>query len=232
MKEEIIAKRLAELGNITRLRIFRHLVKAGHSGAAVGEIQAKLQVPNSTLSHHISRLVNVGLVKQRRDGRVLHCLPQYAVLDDTIDFLREECCINENPCHNEEKMKKVLFVCVENSCRSQMAEAFGKIHGQGVFESHSSGSKPSGKVNPKAIAAMAELDYDLNAHSSKSLDEIPQVEYEYAITMGCGDECPNVKAKQRTDWSIPDPKHLEPGEFNQVREIIEQKVLELVKELS
>lgn len=232
MKEELIAKRLAELGNLTRLQIFRYLVKAGHSGAAVGEIQAELKIPNSTLSHHISRLVNVGLIKQQRDGRVLYCFPQYKVLNETIEFLREECCINENKCHKEKPMKKVLFVCVENSCRSQMAEAFGKIHGQDVFESYSSGSKPSGIVNPKAIAAMAELSYDLNSHDSKSLDEIPQVEYEYAITMGCGDECPNVKAKHRADWQIPDPKHLEPAEFNQVRDIIEQKVLELVKELS
>lgn len=129
-------------------------------------------------------------------------------------------------------MKNVLFVCVENSCRSQMAEAFGKIHGQGIFESHSSGSKPSGIVNPKAIKAMADLDYDLSAHGSKSLDEIPQIEYDYAITMGCGDECPNVIAKNRTDWAIPDPKHLDAAEFNKVRDIIEGKVLELVKELS
>ncbi|NOQ37066.1 MAG: metalloregulator ArsR/SmtB family transcription factor [Methylococcaceae bacterium] len=98
MEEEIMAKRLAELGNITRLKIFRYLVKAGHQGAAVGDIQTELAVPNSTLSHHISRLVNVGLIKQRRDGRTLYCLPQYAILDELIEFLREECCINENNC--------------------------------------------------------------------------------------------------------------------------------------
>jgi DNA-binding transcriptional ArsR family regulator len=96
MKEEIIADCLAELGNITRLKIFRYLVKAGHKGASVGDIQTELAIPNSTLSHHISKLLHVGLIKQRRDGRTLYCLPQYKILDEIIAFLREECCINEN----------------------------------------------------------------------------------------------------------------------------------------
>lgn len=121
-------------------------------------------------------------------------------------------------------MKKILFVCVENSCRSQLAEAFGKIHGKNKIEVYSSGSNPSGIVNPKAIATMAELDYDLNIHESKSLTEIPRVEYEFAITMGCGDECPTVQAKHRQDWAIPDPKHMNPEEFREVRNLIEEKV--------
>ncbi|MDF1644537.1 MAG: hypothetical protein P1U80_10175 [Pseudomonadales bacterium] len=67
------------------------------------------------------------------------------------------------------------------------------------------------------------MDYDLEAHQSKSLDEIPAIEYEYAITMGCGDECPLVRAKQRDDWAIPDPKHMNPSDFNQIRDQIEQQ---------
>ncbi|MCK5640510.1 MAG: arsenate reductase ArsC, partial [Gammaproteobacteria bacterium] len=125
----------------------------------------------------------------------------------------------------------ILFVCVENSCRSQLAEALTRMHGKGIIEAYSSGSKPSGIVNPKAIASMQELGYDLSAHGSKSLDEIPDVEYEYAITMGCGDECPMVRAKHRDDWGIPDPKHMDADEFRNVRDIIEQKVLALIAEL-
>ena len=128
-------------------------------------------------------------------------------------------------------MKKVLFVCIENSNRSQMAEAFAKIHGKGKVEAYSSGSRPSGKVNPKAIDAMKELGYDLTTHSSKSLDEIPDVEYDFVATMGCGDECPFVRAKMREDWQIPDPKHLEPEEFRKVRDLIEQKVKEMLEKL-
>jgi len=128
-------------------------------------------------------------------------------------------------------MKKVLFVCVENSCRSQMAEAFAKMHGKDGkdgLEVYSAGSRASGKVNEKAIKSMRELGYDLNTHSSKSLSEIPDVEYEYAITMGCGDECPYVKAKRREDWAIPDPKNMDERDFNAVRDTIETKVLSLI----
>ena len=125
-------------------------------------------------------------------------------------------------------MKKVLFVCVENSCRSQMAEAFAKMHGKDIIEAYSSGSRPSGIVNPKAIEAMKGVGYDLNEHTSVGLAEIPQVEYEYAITMGCGDECPMIDARFREDWALPDPKHMNSEEFNQVRDIIEAEVKSLI----
>src|SRR5947209_9311979 len=124
--------------------------------------------------------------------------------------------------------KRVLFVCVENACRSQLAEAFARIHGSDAIAAYSAGSRPSGQVNPKAIAAMQELDYDLSRHQSKSLAEIPDVDYDYAITMGCGDECPLVRARHREDWGIPDPKHMGPEEFRQVRDLIEAKVKALL----
>ena len=129
-------------------------------------------------------------------------------------------------------MKKVLFVCVENSCRSQMAEAFAKMHGEGIVESYSSGSRPSGVVNPKAIASMKAVGYDLSKHDSVGLDKIPQVKYEYAITMGCGDECPMINAVNREDWALPDPKHMNTEEFNQVRDIIEAEVKDLISKLN
>ena len=128
-------------------------------------------------------------------------------------------------------MKKILFVCVENSNRSQMAEAYAKIHGKGIIEAFSSGSHPSGVINPRAIAAMKEVGYDLTSHHSKSLEEISQIKYDYVITMGCGDECPFVMSEHREDWKIDDPKHLAPFEFNLVRDEIERRVKELKKKL-
>ena len=128
-------------------------------------------------------------------------------------------------------MKRVLFVCIENSNRSQMAEAFARIHGGDAVEAYSSGSRPSGVVNPKAVEAMRELGYDLTAHGSKSLTEIPDIEYDFVATMGCGDACPFVRAKRREDWQIPDPKHLEPDEFRKVRDLIESKVRAVLAEL-
>lgn len=128
-------------------------------------------------------------------------------------------------------MKNILFVCIENSNRSQMAQAFAKIYGADKVKAYSSGSKPSGKINPKAVLAMQELGYDLSSHDSKSLDEIPKIEYEYAITMGCGDECPLVNAKKREDWQLPDPRHLEGEAFNKIRDEIKERVLELLKKI-
>lgn len=128
--------------------------------------------------------------------------------------------------------KKLLFVCVENSNRSQMSQAFASLHGGESVEAYSAGSKPSGVVNPKAIAAMKDLGYDLTKHHSKSLEEVKAfAPFDVVVTMGCGDACPWMPAKRFVDWQIPDPKHMEPAEFNQVRDFISEKVKELVKEL-
>lgn len=128
-------------------------------------------------------------------------------------------------------VKRVLFVCVENANRSQMAEAFARILGGAAVEAYSAGSQPSGMVNPKAIEAMRELGYDLSAHGSKSLYELPEVAFDFVATMGCGDACPMVRARQRADWSIPDPKHLPPDEFRVVRDLIRDKVQAMLNEL-
>ena len=128
-------------------------------------------------------------------------------------------------------VKRVLFVCVENANRSQMAEAFARILGGAAVEAYSAGSQPSGMVNPKAIEAMRELGYDLSAHGSKSLQELPEVAFDFVATMGCGDACPMVRARHRADWSIPDPKHLPPDEFRVVRDLIRDKVQAMLSEL-
>jgi arsenate reductase (thioredoxin) len=129
-------------------------------------------------------------------------------------------------------VQRVLFVCVENSNRSQMSEAFARIHGSHVLEAYSAGSRPSGIVNPKAIQAMNEVGYALQRHRSKSLDEVPEGPYDYVITMGCGDDCPLVPALQRADWPLPDPKAMPPEEFNSVRDEIERRVKQLVAEIA
>lgn len=128
-------------------------------------------------------------------------------------------------------MKKLLFVCIENSNRSQMAEAFARIHGNDKAEAFSAGSRPSGKINPKAVEAMRSLGYDLIQHYSKSLQEVPQEKFEYVVTMGCGDECPWIPAQHREDWEIPDPRNMEIDDFNKVRDLIEQKVTDLLKKI-
>lgn len=128
--------------------------------------------------------------------------------------------------------KSFLFVCIENSNRSQMAQAFAKIWGGEEVEAYSAGSRPSGKINPKAIASMSELGYDLSTHDSKSLDEIPAIQFDYVVTMGCGDACPWVPAIKRIDWQIPDPREMDPKDFNAVRNLISEKVQELISNMN
>lgn len=128
--------------------------------------------------------------------------------------------------------KKVLFVCVENSNRSQMSQAFANILGGEHVEAFSAGSRPSGIINPKAIAAMKEFGYDLSSHTSKNLEEVRSfAPFDVVVTMGCGDACPWMAAERFVDWSIPDPKEMKEEEFRRVRDFIKEKVGQLLKEL-
>ena len=126
---------------------------------------------------------------------------------------------------------RLLFVCVENSCRSQMAEAFARRLGGSSVAAFSAGSRPSGLVNPRAVASMRAAGLDLSQHASKSLQDVAgsgAPAFDVVVTMGCGDACPWVPAARREDWAIPDPKALEPAEFARVRDQIEDRVRALL----
>jgi protein-tyrosine-phosphatase len=127
--------------------------------------------------------------------------------------------------------KRLLFVCVENANRSQMAEAFARIHGGDRIEAYSAGSRPSGKINPRAVEFMKEIGYDLTTHGSKSLDQFNGQPIDVAVTMGCGDACPLVRADRREEWDIPDPREMPPEQYREVRDLIERKVKELLASL-
>lgn len=127
--------------------------------------------------------------------------------------------------------KHVLFVCTENANRSQMAEAFARHEGAGLVEATSAGSRPSGVVNPRAVAAMASLGIDLGAHRSKGLDALPRRTWDVLVTMGCGDACPHVPAHQREDWALPDPRDMPADDFAVVRDEIRRRVRDLVARL-
>jgi arsenate reductase len=128
--------------------------------------------------------------------------------------------------------KKILFVCIENSNRSQMSQAFARMLGGDSVIAFSAGSKPSGRINEKAVSAMKELGYDLNTHHSKSLEEVKEfAPFDAVITMGCGDACPWMPAKQFIDWNIPDPKEMNGEDFRKVRDLIKEKVAALLDAL-
>ena len=128
-------------------------------------------------------------------------------------------------------MKKVLFACIENSCRSQMAEGFAHIHGSNTLMPFSAGSKASGEINNKAVIAMKAIGYDLTEHKSKGLDEFSDIKFDYLITLGCNDKCPNIETKFRKEWDIPDPKNMNLEDFYKVRDLIEKRVLSLIDEI-
>ena len=124
--------------------------------------------------------------------------------------------------------KTVAYICVGNSCRSQMAEGFtGKLAGD-ILDVYSAGTHPSKKVNPNAVKVMKEKDIDISKQYPKHLSEIPK-KVDYLITMGCGVECPYIPNSYRTDWGLDDPDGKPVEEFRKTRNIIEEKVRNLIK---
>lgn len=122
----------------------------------------------------------------------------------------------------------LLFVCVENSCRSQMAEGYARSLGGDRVSAFSAGSRPSGQVNPRAVRFMSEAGVDLAGQRSKGLEDLPELRWDWVVTMGCGDACPHLPARHRVDWDLPDPKHLDDDGFRAVRDRIRGLVQELL----
>jgi len=112
-----------------------------------------------------------------------------------------------------------------------MAEAFAKMHGADLIDAWSAGSRPSGKIDPRSVAAMSDRGYDLTVHRSKSLAELGKRQWDYLVTMGCRDECPWVPTAKREDWQLPDPHDLSSDQFNELRDEIEHRVIDLIGRL-
>lgn len=129
-------------------------------------------------------------------------------------------------------MATVLFVCVQNSCRSQMAEGFARALGKGIVEPYSAGSKPSGEVNEDAVTVMREKGIDISGQAPKGFSDLPVKQVDYLVTMGCHDVCPVFPAVKQLDWQLDDPVGRPLGEFRRVRDQIEQKVTALIGEIT
>jgi len=113
-----------------------------------------------------------------------------------------------------------------------MSQAFAKMMGGESVKAFSAGSKPSGRINQKAILTMKELGYDLKSHRSKSLDQVKEyAPFDAVVTMGCGDACPWMPAKKFIDWDIPDPREMNEEDFREVRDMIKEKVEALLDSL-
>ncbi len=130
----------------------------------------------------------------------------------------------------KKRKKRIVFVCVENARRSQMAQGFAEAFGGGKIEAYSAGSSPSSQIDPLVIEVMKEKGVDLYGKRPKSLDDLPPIEMDYLVTMGCEETCPAVLAKKVIEWEIPDPKGKPIDFFRQVRDLIQNRVRDLLKE--
>ncbi|MCK5129642.1 MAG: arsenate reductase ArsC [Clostridiales bacterium] len=126
--------------------------------------------------------------------------------------------------------KTVAFICIHNSCRSQMAEGWAKAIGSGVMNVYSAGTEQYPEVKKKAVQAMHDVGVDISAQYPKLLDEIPN-EFDYVITMGCGVICPYIPSKHQEDWGIDDPSGGTMEDFVKARELIRQKVESLIEHI-
>ena len=128
-------------------------------------------------------------------------------------------------------MIRILFACVGNSARSQIAEAYCRALGSDV-ECASAGSSPAAQVDPNAIAVMREVGVDISSDRPKGFKDLPDLKYDYLVTMGCEVVCPFLPGAIEVKWDIPDPHGKDIAEFRRVRDIIKAEVLKLLTELS
>lgn len=124
--------------------------------------------------------------------------------------------------------KKVAFVCVHNSCRSQMAEGWAKKLGSDVLEAYSAGTEKYPEVKPLAVQVMEEAGVDMSDHHPKLLSDIP-AEVDILITMGCNVECPYVPCQHIEDWGLSDPSGGPIEDYRKTRDIIKEKVKDLIQ---
>jgi arsenate reductase len=129
-------------------------------------------------------------------------------------------------------MSRVLFVCVRNAGRSQMAQALFERDADGQHEARSAGSRPADEVHPEVVEAMRELGVDLSGRKPRALERSDAEWADLVVTMGCGDECPVVPGRRYVDWDLQDPAGLPPAEVRRVRDEITGRVRALLEELS
>jgi len=127
--------------------------------------------------------------------------------------------------------KKILFVCVENSCRSQMAQGLANNFYKEAIDAYSAGSRPSGKINPDAIEVMKEIGIDISKQGSKGFGDLPVKDFDYVITLGCKDVCPFFPAKASREWTIPDPKGKDIEFFRKTRDRVKEEIEKLIEEI-
>ena len=216
----------------TRLKII-DILSCGEMCAC--DILELVNVSQSTLSYHMKMLTESRLVNGRKDGSWM----RYSINKENAELflsnlnnLVEEKEKNIDEEKNQMNKPKVAFICVHNSCRSQMAEAISKIFAGDVYEAYSAGTETKDRINQDAVKIIKEL-YNVDmeeSQSSKLIDTLPAVDI--VITMGCNVDCPWLPSRHREDWGLDDPSGLSKEEFIKTAKIIEEKVLDLKERIN
>lgn len=121
-------------------------------------------------------------------------------------------------------MLRILFVCQDNAAASQIAEAFANMRGPEGVEAYSAAPMPAAGIDPVAIETMGELGYDMSTHATWGLEDVPDIEFDYLVTLGGPIECPLTKARLQIDWDVPDPTGMGVRDFRDIRDAIRERV--------
>ena len=223
---EALAHQLRALADPARIRLVSMIATAPTGEICACELPAALGKSQPTVSHHLTQLVNAGLLEREQRGK----WAWFRLNNDRLASLRSA--LGEGATPKRVAKPTVLFLCVHNAGRSQMAAGFMRQLGGDRIVVFSAGSAPGAALNPIAVQAMAEKNIDITALvPQRWTDEMARAA-DVIITMGCGDECPIYPGTRRLDWELRDPAGQGIEMVREVRDEIQQLVAALVGELT
>ena len=223
---EILAHQLKALADPVRLRLVSMIATSRTGSMCACDFPDAVGRSQPTVSHHLTQLVNAGVIEREQRGK----WAWFRLSRDGLGSIRSA--LGENADHHHTGRPAVLFLCVHNAGRSQMAAGFMRTIAGDAIDVYSAGSAPGDQLNAMAVEAMSERGIDITSAAPQGWTEDMARAADVIITMGCGDECPIYPGTRRLDWELRDPAGQGIEMVREVRDEIEQLVLGLVDELT
>lgn len=221
-----LADRLKALADPVRIRMVSMVANAPVGEVCACEFPEILDRSQPTISHHLTKLVEAGLLTREQRGK----WAWFRLADDALAAIRAA--LGEGAEHRHVDKPAVLFLCVHNAGRSQMAAGFLRRLAGERIDVYSAGSEPAEVVNPVAVEAMAERGIDITANTPQRWTDDLARAADVIVSMGCGDDCPVFPGTRRVDWDLADPAGQDLDFVRTVRDEIEARVRGLVDELT